>query len=216
MPVRVKICGITDETALEAAIAASADFIGLVFFPPSPRHLDMERAGRLAGLARGRIDIVALTVDADDTLLRDIAEKVRPDYLQAHGRETPARLDAIAAIVRCPLIKAFRVRAAADIAAAESYVPHIAFPLFDAWVEEAASNGLPGGTGHAFDWSLLADRAADRPFMLAGGLTPDNVAAAIATTGAPMVDVSSGVETAPGVKDEEKIRAFVAAAKDAW
>ena len=215
MPVRVKICGITDEAALEAAIAAGADFIGLVFFPPSPRHLDMERAGRLAGLARGRVAIVALTVDADDALLRDIAERVRPDYLQAHGRETPARLAAIAAIVHRPLIKAFRVRAAADIATAQTYAPHIAFPLFDAWVEEAASNGLPGGTGHAFDWSLLADRAADRPFMLAGGLNPDNVAAAIAATGAPMVDVSSGVESAPGVKDAAKIRDFITAAKAA-
>ena len=175
----------------------------------------MATAQRLAERARSRVDIVALTVDADDALLRDIAERVRPDYLQAHGRETPARLAAIAAIVRRPLIKAFRVRAATDIAAADTYAPHIAFPLFDAWVDEKTAGGLPGGTGHAFDWSLLAERAADRPFMLAGGLTPANVAAAIAATGAPMVDVSSGVESAPGVKDRAKIRDFITAAKAA-
>ena len=211
MSAKVKICGITDAEILKAALEAGADFIGLVFFPPSPRHLDLETAARLAEAARGRARVVALTVDADEALLTGIARQVRPDLLQAHGGETPQDIPRIAQIAGCPVIKAFRIRNEADIQAADAYEGRIAFPLFDAWVDEAKAQGLPGGTGHAFDWSLL--KGYTRPFMLAGGLTPENVARAIRLTGAPMVDVSSGVEKDRGVKDVEKIRTFIRAAK---
>ncbi len=215
MSVKVKICGITGEEALEAAIAAGADFIGLVLFPPSPRHVDMARAAALARAARGRIASVALTVDADDALLRRIAEHVRPDYLQLHGSETPRRVDDISRIVEIPIIKAFRIRNEQDVEAACSFHGKIAFPLFDAWVDEERAQGLPGGTGHAFDWALLSGRAGGAPFMLAGGLTPANVAHAVKMTGAPMVDVSSGVERARGIKDPGLIADFVRAARGA-
>jgi len=211
--VKVKICGIREAEALEAAVSAGADFIGLVFYPPSPRHVSLKAAAGLAERARGRIATVALVVDADDALLAAIAREVKPDYIQCHGRETPERVSQIAAMTGRPVIKAFRVRAPEDVAAAEAFAPHIAFPLFDAWVPAEKSGGLPGGSGHAFDWSLLSDFG--RPFMLAGGLSPENVAEAIRTTGAAMVDVSSGVERARGVKDPERIAAFVAAAKGA-
>ncbi len=211
MTVLVKICGITEPRALNAALDAGADFIGLVFFPPSPRHVEIDRAASLAGAARGRARIVALTVDAGDDLLRAISEKVRPDLLQLHGKETPRRMNEISNIMEIPLIKAFRVRNEEDIEAASTYEDHMAFPLFDAWVDAEKSGGLPGGAGHVFDWSLL--RGFNKPFMLAGGLTPQNVAEAIRRTAAPMVDVSSGVESARGVKDRQKISAFIRAAK---
>jgi len=211
MTVLVKICGITEPRALNAALDAGADFIGLVFFPPSPRHVELDEAACLAGAARGRARIVALTVDAGDDLLCAISEKVRPDLLQLHGKETPRRMDEISKIMEIPLIKAFRVRDEEDIEAAGAYEDHMTFPLFDAWVDAKKSQGLPGGAGHVFDWSLL--RGFNRPFMLAGGLTPQNVAEAIRRTTAPMVDVSSGVESSRGVKDTKKIRAFIRAAK---
>ncbi len=230
--VRVKICGITDIEALDAVVAAGADFVGLVFYPPSPRHLTLQQASALVAHLRGlparrpddegasapqRPAVVALVVDADDALLRDIRQQVRPDYIQAHGQETPARVREIAALAQCPVIKAFRLRQRQDLALVEPYLPHIAFPLFDAWhpPQDAA---LPGGMGRAFDWAWLSGWQQDgggadaQPFMLAGGLTPENVAEAIHQTGAPMVDVSSGVERARGVKDPALIRHFVQAA----
>lgn len=213
MNVKIKICGIRDEETLEAVIDAGADFFGLVFFPRSPRHVDMDTAARLAARARGRIAIVALTVDADDSLLREIARRIRPDFLQLHGSETPERASDISKIMGSPMIRAFRIRSAQDLEAVRTWHGRMAFPLFDAWVDEARTQGLPGGTGHAFDWSLLGDRDGD--FMLAGGLTPENVGKAIRITGAPMVDVSSGVEKARGVKDPERIRAFIRAARSA-
>ncbi len=213
MNVKVKICGIRDEDTLETVIDAGADFFGLVFFPPSPRHVDMETAARLAAQARGRISIVALTVDADDALLQEIAQRVRPDFLQLHGAETPERAGHISEILEAPLIKAFRIRSMQDLEAVRPWRGHMAFPLFDAWVDEARAQGLPGGTGHAFDWSLL--EGWDGDFMLAGGLTPENVGEAIRTTGASMVDVSSGVEKVRGVKDPDRIRAFVKAVRAA-
>jgi len=211
MNVKVKICGITDETALQAAMEAGADFIGLVFFPPSPRHLELEQAARLAEAARRRVSIVALTVDAENDLLRAMARQVRPDFIQLHGQETPARAVRVAQMTGARIIKAFRIRTAQDLQTAQAYEGKIAFPLFDAWVDDKTAAGLPGGTGHSFDWSLLDGHGA--PFMLAGGLNPENVKRAIRTTHAPMVDVSSGVENAPGIKDGEKIRQFIKAAK---
>lgn len=211
--IRVKICGIRDEAALEAAVAAGADFMGLVFYPPSPRHVELEEAAALARLAAGRVAVVALVVNADDALLKAIAREVKPDYIQCHGNETRRRLAAIHALTGCPLIRAFRVRTAQDVAAAEDFADCMAFPLFDAGAPPGGEGGLPGGTGRVFDWRLL--RGYGRPFMLAGGLTPQNVGEAIRVTGAPMVDVSSGVEIRRGVKDPDLIAAFVRAARQA-
>ncbi len=211
MGVRVKICGITEETALGAALDEGADFIGLVFFAPSPRHVELEQAARLAEMARGRARIVALSVDADDEFLTQITRIVRPGYMQLHGAESPERAAQIARMSGARIIKAFRIRKAEDIRKAHAYAGIMDFPVFDAWVAPEKAAGLPGGTGHAFDWSVLD--AWEGPYMLAGGLTPDNVREALAITGAPMVDVSSGVEAARGRKDPRLIRQFLAAAK---
>ncbi len=210
--VKVKICGLKTPETVRAAVNAGADFIGLVFFPPSPRHVSIARAAELATLARrvggGTTRVVALVVDATDVELRAIAERVRPDIIQAHGSETPSRVRVISDLTGCAVVRAFRLKGPEDLAEVAAFDGAIAFPLFDAWHDDAA---LPGGMGQSFDWRWL--RGYDGDFMLAGGLTPQNVARAIAETGAPMVDVSSGVERARGVKDTEKITRFIAAAK---
>ncbi len=212
MPVEVKICGLSTPETVEGSIAAGADYIGLNFYPTSPRYVTLERAAELAAIARGRVKIVALVVDAPDSLLQDIMAKVDPDFIQAHGAEDPARIAAIAGLTGRPVIKAIRVRDGADIAAAADFAGVASFILYDAKAPETLTNALPGGNGHAFDWQLLGGTR--RPaFMLAGGLTWDNVADAIRLTGAPVVDLSSGVETAPGVKDIGLIRKFIEAAK---
>lgn len=212
MPVEVKICGLSTPETVEGSIAAGADYIGLNFYPTSPRYVTLERAAELAAIARGRVKIVALVVDAPDSLLQDIMAKVDPDFIQAHGAEDPARIAAIAGLTGRPVIKAIRVRDAADIAAAADFASVASFILYDAKAPETLTNALPGGNGHAFDWQLLGGTR--RPaFMLAGGLTWDNVADAIRLTGAPVVDLSSGVESAPGVKDIGLIRKFIEAAK---
>lgn len=214
MPVEVKICGLSTPAMVEDAIAAGADLVGLVFFPKSPRNVSLDQAARLADEARGRAKVVALVVDADDAQLSAIAEHVKPDLIQAHGSETPQRVAAIAGLTGRPVIKAIKVKDAADIAGAAAYSEVAAFILYDAKAPETLGAGLPGGNGHAFDWDLLEGER--RPaFMLAGGLTPENVAEAIRVTGAPMVDVSSGVESAPGIKDAGLVRKFIEAAKSA-
>jgi len=214
MPAEVKICGLSTPETVDAAVAAGADFIGLVFFPKSPRNVSLEQAAALADRARGRAKIVALVVDADDALLRAIAETVRPDFIQAHGAETPERVEAIERLTGRPVIKAIRVKDEADIAAATGFSKAASLILYDAKAPETLGNALPGGNGHAFDWGLLEGER--RPaFMLAGGLNPENVAEAIRVTGAPIVDVSSGVESAPGIKDLGLIRKFIEAAKRA-
>lgn len=215
MAVEVKICGLSTPETMAAALDAGADLVGLVFFPKSPRNVSLERAAMLAAQARGRARVVALTVDADDALLISIATAVMPDLVQAHGAETPERVAEIAAITGRPVIKAIKVKEAGDVAAAAAFSEAASLILYDAKAPEAlAGTALPGGNGHAFDWSLL--EGGQRPaFLLAGGLTPDNVAEAIRLTGAPMVDVSSGVESAPGVKDAGLIRKFIEAAKGA-
>lgn len=211
---QVKICGLSTPETVEASIAAGADFIGLNFHPPSPRYVAVDKAAELARLARGRVKIVALVVDADDALLGEIARTVNPDFVQAHGSESPARVAAIAQVTGKPVIKAIRVRDAADVAAAAAYADVAAMILYDSKAPETLPGALPGGTGHAFDWALLG--AASRPaFMLAGGLTTANVAEAIRVTGAPVVDLSSGVESAPGVKDPAMIRNFIEAVRAA-
>ena len=214
MPVEVKICGLSTSETVQAATEAGADLIGFVFFPKSPRNVSLEQAASLASLARGKAKIVALTVDADDAQLTAIRAAVDPDLIQAHGSETPDRIAAIGVLTGKPVMKAIRVKDESDIAAAADYSSVASLILYDAKAPETLGNALPGGNGHAFDWSLL--EGGKRPaFVLAGGLTPENVADAIRRTGAPVVDVSSGVESAPGVKDVALIRKFIEAAKRA-
>ncbi len=213
MSINAKICGITTPEALEAAIAGGADYIGLVFFAKSPRYLDIERAKALAGLARGRVKIVALTVDADDTTLKEIVDEVSPDALQLHGDERPERVAEIKRKFGRMVIKAIPVATADDAAKARDYADAADLILFDAKASPGAQ--LPGGNGRTFDWAAL-DGVSDRvPFMLSGGLGPDNVTEAIMLTHPVAVDVSSGVESAAGVKDPERIRRFLRAAKAA-
>lgn len=195
---------------MAAALDARADYVGLVFFGPSPRNVNLEEASALAALARGRAAVVALTVDADDALLEAIVAQVAPDLLQLHGSESPERVAWIRQRFGLPVMKAIKVATAADAAQARAYADVADLILFDAKAPPGAL--LPGGNGVAFDWSLL-DKVKDTvAFVLGGGLDPRNVAEAIRATGASTVDVSSGVERAPGEKDPDLIRAFIKAA----
>jgi phosphoribosylanthranilate isomerase len=208
----VKICGIREAADLDAALEAGASHCGLVFYPPSPRSLSLDAAAELARLGRGRAIMVALTVDADDAMLAAIAERGAPDMMQLHGRESPERAAEIRRLLGRPVIKAVSVADPGDVAAAEAYRGAADLILFDAKPPRVAG-ALPGGNGLRFDWSLLAALKGRMDFALSGGLTPDNVAEAIAATQPVLVDVSSGVETAPGQKDATLIRRFVAAAR---
>jgi phosphoribosylanthranilate isomerase len=208
---RVKICGLSEPITMKAALNAGADMVGLVFFAKSPRNVNVEQAAALAKMAKGKVAVVALVVDADDKLLELISKRVRPDYFQAHGNETPNRVSEIAKLTGVKVIKAIAVREAADVAKAESYRSKADLVLFDAKAPDTLKDALPGGNGISFDWTLLKDIKGQ--FMLSGGLSPENVAEAIAVTGAPIVDVSSGVETAPGIKDASLIRKFIEQAK---
>lgn len=210
MITKTKICGITTPEALDAAIAGGADFIGLVFFAKSPRNLKVPVAKELAARARGKVKIVALTVDADDRTLKEIVEEVGPDALQLHGRESPERVTEIKKTFGLPVFKAIPVATAADAAVAQSYTASADLILFDA---KPSVTDLPGGNGRTFDWEAVQGISASIPFMLSGGLDADNVVEAIARTHAAAVDVSSGVERAPGVKDPERIRRFLLAVK---
>jgi phosphoribosylanthranilate isomerase len=208
---QVKICGLSEPMTMKAALDAGADMVGLVFFGKSPRNVNVEQAAALAKMAKGKATVVALVVDADDKLLELITKRVRPDYFQAHGNETPNRVSEIAKLTDVKVIKAIAVREASDVAKAENYLGKADLVLFDAKAPETLKHALPGGNGISFDWTLLKDIKGQ--FMLSGGLSPENVAEAIAVTGAPIVDVSSGVETAPGIKDAELIRKFIEQAK---
>jgi phosphoribosylanthranilate isomerase len=212
MHVKVKICGIKTPEALQAALAARADFVGFVFYPPSPRSLSPEVAAELAELARGRASIVALMVDADDATIERIVRTVEPDFLQFHGSESPERVAEVVRRWGRPAIKAIKVESAGDAERALDYVDVARLILFDAKAPKDLAGALPGGNGLAFDWRLIAAVRDRVPFMLSGGLTAENVADGIAATGATIVDVSSGVETAPGVKSPDLIRQFIAAA----
>jgi phosphoribosylanthranilate isomerase len=213
MKLIVKICGLTSEAALDAAIAAGADMVGLVFFPPSPRYLTLERAATLAARARGRAEIVALTVDMHDRGIEEIVESIRPDWLQLHGNEAPDRVQALKRRFARRVIKALGIRETSDLAATARYRSVADLLLLDAKPPKDAA--LPGGNGTAFDWTILEDFEPGKSFLLSGGLDPNNVGTAIRLARAPGVDVSSGVETAPGKKDPALIRAFVAAARRA-
>lgn len=214
MAAEVKICGLSTADTMAAALEAGAAYIGLVFYPRSPRHVGLDQARALAAQARGRARIVALTVNAPDEELSALMASVAPDLIQAHGEETPARVEEITRRF-APVIKAIAVKSADDIAAAREYRDRAEMVLFDAKAPETLENALPGGNGLSFDWSLLSADGRPRRFMLSGGLNPDNVARAIAMTGAPIVDVSSGVESHPGVKDARLIRNFIEAARSA-
>lgn len=209
--VRCKICGLRTPADVEAAAAAGAGYVGLVFFPRSPRHLELPAARDLALAAPVGLAKVGLVVDADDATLQAITDAVPLDMLQLHGRESPARVAAVKARFGLPVMKAVGVAEAADLAAIAEYEAVADQILVDAKARKGAA--LPGGNGLAFDWRLIAGRQWQRPWMLAGGLTPGNVAEAVRLTGAAQVDVSSGVESAPGVKDAARIAAFVAAAQ---
>lgn len=210
-PVRVKICGLRDVAGLEAAVSAGASYVGLVFFPKSPRNISIEEAARVAKSAPVGVAKVALVVDADDALLDAITADVPLDILQLHGKETPARVAAIRARYGLPVMKAVGVADETDLAALDAYAQVADQVLVDAKPPKNAD--LPGGNGLSFDWRLIAGRSWPVPWMLAGGLTADNVAEAIALTGATQVDVSSGVESAAGIKDATMMQAFCEAVR---
>jgi phosphoribosylanthranilate isomerase len=213
MTVQVKICGLTAREGVDAALKARADFAGLVFFPASPRHLGLDQAGGLAAMLRGRVRIVTLMVDPADGEVKDVVAAISPDLIQLHGKETPARVAEIASLAKRPIIKALAIAEAGDVVLAHAYEAVADYFLFDAKADAAATR--PGGLGAAFDWQLLGGRSFKRPWGLAGGLTPENVARAIRIAGPAFVDASSGVEDAPGRKSPEKVAAFALAARNA-
>ncbi|MEO8301650.1 MAG: phosphoribosylanthranilate isomerase [Rhizomicrobium sp.] len=208
----MKICGITSPGAIDAAVDSGAVYGGLVFHPSSPRNLSFEQARVLADQMRGRLKIVALIADMDDAGIEALVQNVRPDFLQLHGGESARRTAYIRGKFGLPVIKALPVAEPSDLAAAAEYEDAADMLLFDARPPKDALRG--GGHGAAFDWKILDGRSFTKPWFLAGGLTPDNVARAISLSGARQVDVSSGVESAPGVKDAARIRDFISAAKN--
>src|SRR3954453_7156623 len=211
MSLIVKICGLSTRETLDAAIAAGADMTGFVFFPPSPRHLSLEKARELGRQAKGRVVKAALVVDADDASLENIVDALQPDVLQLHGKETVARLRDIKQKFGMPVMKALAIETSADLAALPGYAAVADRILFDARPPKHATR--PGGLGATFDWHVLKNLSLDVPFMLSGGLHAGNVAEALRVTRAGGIDVSSGVESAPGIKDPDMIRAFIRAAR---
>jgi phosphoribosylanthranilate isomerase len=211
MSLLVKICGLSTRDTLDAALEAGADMVGFVFFPPSPRNLGLDAAQELGARAKGRATKVALTVDVDDATLQGIVEALKPDILQLHGHETPARLRDIKRMFGLETMKAIPVERAADLAVLPDYAAACDRILFDARAPKGATR--PGGLGAVFDWQLLKNLDLTLPFMVSGGLTADNVAEAVRVTRAGGVDVSSGVERAPGIKDIDMIHAFIRAAR---
>jgi phosphoribosylanthranilate isomerase len=211
MSLIVKICGLSTPETLDAALAAGADMVGFVFFPASPRHISLDIAHDLGRQVKGRAKKVALFVDADDALLANSIDALRPDILQLHGRETVARLRDIRQKFELPVMKAIAVETAADLAALPGYAAVADRVLFDARSPKGATR--PGGLGAVFDWHVLENLDLKLPFMVSGGLHAANVAEAVRVSRAGGVDISSGVERAPGVKDPEMIRAFVRAAR---
>ena len=209
--IKIKICGLTDPADIPAAILAGASYVGFVFFPKSPRHLELEAAAFMAASVPVGIMKVALTVDADDAMLDTLTGQVPLDMLQLHGSETPERVAEVKSRYGLPVMKAVGIADAGDLPQLKTYGRVADQLLVDAKPPKGADR--PGGNAMAFDWTLIAGRRWPVPWMLAGGLTPENVAQAVRLTGARQVDVSSGVESAPGVKDADKMRAFVEAAQ---
>lgn len=204
----VKICGISEPPALETAVRFGADMVGFLFYPPSPRHIEIDNAATLRTLLPSRVGVVVVGVDLTDAQLLELKNQLQPDYFQLHGSESPERVKEIRSRFRTSVIKAIRVRDGEDVAQAESYRDVADLLLFDAYGE-----ALPGGNGIRFDWSLLRHLRGRREWILSGGLTPETVNDAIRQTGAPIVDVSSGVENARGKKDPSRIESFLVSAK---
>jgi phosphoribosylanthranilate isomerase len=213
MSLIVKICGLSTPETLDAALDAAADMVGFVFFPPSPRHLQFDVARGLGQRVRGRAQKVALTVDADEAFLQSIVETLRPDMLQLHGAESVAQIAAVQRRFGLPVMKAVPLAVKEDLERISIYAAAADRLLFDARAPRDATR--PGGLGNTFDWHLLKEVRPGVPFMLSGGLDADNVGEALRITRATGIDVSSGVERAPGVKDVDKIIAFVRAARGA-
>jgi phosphoribosylanthranilate isomerase len=213
MSTSVKICGVNSPESLAAALQAGADMVGFVFYEPSPRFIGLDTARQFAVHCRDRAEVVALTVDAPDATLEAILKRVGPNYLQLHGKESPERVAEIQEKYGVSVIKAIGVAEAADLALADAYAEADAL-LIDAKPPRGAV--LPGGNGVAFDWALVRDFSPRKPWLLSGGLTPENVGQAIRESRARAVDVSSGVESAPGVKNPLRIAAFIAAARAAF
>lgn len=211
MVLTIKICGLRTPEALDVSLDAGADMVGFVFFPPSPRHIDFATARELGARAKGRALKVALSVDADDAWLAASIAALAPDLLQLHGKETSQRVLAVKTHFRLPVMKAIAVETRDDLACVPDYAEVADRLIFDARAPHDATR--PGGLGKAFDWRLLKDLDPGVPFMLSGGLNRDNVAEAIEITGAGGVDVSSGVERAPGEKDSDLIRGFIRRAR---
>ena len=211
MSLLVKICGLSTRETLQTALEAGADMVGFVFFPPSPRHLSLELGRDLGRQVKGRALKVALTVDADDAMLDNIMDALSPDIFQLHGKESVARLRDIKQRFGRPVMKAVPVATSADLAVLPGYAAVADRILFDARAPKDATR--PGGRGEPFDWHLLENLDLKLPYMVSGGLHSDNLAEALRVTRAGGVDVSSGVESAPGVKDPEMIKAFIRAAR---
>lgn len=207
-----KICGITDARALDAALAGGARYVGFVVYPKSPRHLSIEQAAPLAEQARGRADTVLVTVNASDEQLYRASVNLKPDYIQLHGYKSPTRALEVRKFAGKGVIKAVGIARPEDFTQVAALEPVADMLLFDA---KPLPGGLPGGNALAFDWAMLTGRRFGRPWFLSGGLTPGNVAEAMAASGAVLADVSSGVETAPGLKDAGKITQFLAAVRGA-
>jgi len=213
MTTSAKICGLMAADAVAAAVEAGAAMVGFVFFPPSPRSVSIEACAALTATVPAGVTKVALSVDADDALVADIANRAGVDMMQLHGRETPARTAQVRETFGLPVIKAVAIAGPDDVARARDYEAAADMLMFDAKPPKEATR--PGGNALAFDWKLIAGERWAKPWILAGGLTPENVAEAIRISGAPAVDVSSGVEDSPGVKNAAKIRAFLAAVREA-
>jgi phosphoribosylanthranilate isomerase len=213
MALTVKICGLSTPQALDVALESGADLVGFVFFAPSPRHVALETARALGARVKGRAGKVALSVDADDATLAAIVEALKPDMLQLHGVEPPERVVALRARFGLPVMKAVPIAERRDLARIDLYKRVADRVIFDACAPQDATR--PGGLGQPFDWTLLEAADPGIPFMLSGGLDAGNVAEALRITRAPAVDVSSGVERAPGEKDPDKMRAFIRAARKA-
>lgn len=213
MALSIKICGLRTREALDVTLESGADLVGFVFFSPSPRTVGLELARTLAQHVRGRAGKVALTVNANDRTLFDIIEALKPDMLQLHGTETPERVAVVRSRFGLPVMKALPIAKRRDLSPIRQYAQVADRLIFDARAPQKATR--PGGLGKPFDWTLLRGVDPGVPYMLSGGLDPSNVAEALRITRAPGVDVSSGVESAPGIKDPARIRAFIHAARAA-
>jgi len=213
MPIRVKICGVNSIEAAKAAVDGGASFIGLVFYRPSPRFVTPDRAAEIAALVPAGVGRVGLFVDAEDALIAEAVRKARLDLLQLHGAETPARVAELKVRLGVQAMKAIRIAGPEDVSAAERYLGIADRLLFDAKPPATMTKALPGGNALSFDWRLIAGHPWPLPWMLSGGLNATNLAEAVATSGATVVDVSSGVEDRPGHKDPRRIAAFLEAAR---